>query len=163
VPQRRTSSSFCLTHSCAKARGDCPPHGRAATSSGHRSNCELITGGLPGRNEHAHDPNVQRPGQRTNDVDIVDTAGTLCSAAVKLKEGGARTVSAYITHPVLSGNAIKNIEDSVLDEIVVTNTIPLQDAAKNCKKVRQLCLAELLAQAIRRINIEESVSSLFVE
>lgn len=93
--------------------------------------------------------------------DIVDTAGTLCSAAEKLKSDGAKSVTAYVTHPVLSGNAVKNIAASQLDKIIVTNTIPLSEAAKQCKKIEQLCLANLLAQAIQRINVEESVSSLF--
>lgn len=93
--------------------------------------------------------------------DIVDTAGTLCSAAEKLKEDGAQSVSAYVTHPVFSGNAIKNIAASQLDKVVVTNTIPLSQAAKQCDKIKQLCLADLLAKAIQRINVEESVSSLF--
>lgn len=95
--------------------------------------------------------------------DIVDTAGTLCSAATVLKTNGAKTVMAYTTHAVLSGNAIDNINHSELDEIVVTNTIPLQEKMAQCAKLRKLCLADLLAQAIQRINIEESVSSLFKE
>lgn len=95
--------------------------------------------------------------------DIVDTAGTLCSAAEELKHHGATSVKAYITHPVLSGKAIENISCSSLDEIVVTNTIPLSDQAMQCEKIRQLCLSEMLAQAIRRVNIEESVSSMFEE
>lgn len=93
--------------------------------------------------------------------DIVDTAGTLCGAASMLKESGASSVRAYITHPVLSGKAIDNINQSSLDEIVVTNTIPLTIDAMECPKIRQLSLAELLAQVIRRINVEESVSSMF--
>lgn len=93
--------------------------------------------------------------------DIVDTAGTLCSAAAKLKDDGAQSVTAYVTHPVLSGKAIKNIAASQLDQIVVTDTIPLTEEAKKCSKIKQLCIAELLAQAIKRINVEESVSSLF--
>ncbi|MEE9452221.1 MAG: ribose-phosphate pyrophosphokinase [Gammaproteobacteria bacterium] len=95
--------------------------------------------------------------------DIVDTAGTLCSAAEKLKENGAKTVSAYITHPVFSGSAIEKINSSVLDQIVVTNTIPLSEEILSSSKIRCVCLAELLAQTIRRINSEESVSSLFTE
>ena len=95
--------------------------------------------------------------------DIVDTAGTLCSAAKALKNEGATSVKAYITHPVLSGSAIDNISGSSLDEVVVTNTIPLNQDAQKCSKVRQLCLSEMLAQAIRRVNIEESVSSMFEE
>lgn len=93
--------------------------------------------------------------------DIVDTAGTLCSAAHELKKSGAKTVRAYVTHPVLSGPAIQNIMNSSLDEIVVTDTIPLSDAALACKKIRVVSLADMLAQAIKRVNIEESVSSMF--
>jgi ribose-phosphate pyrophosphokinase len=95
--------------------------------------------------------------------DIVDTGGTLCQAAVALKEHGAATVTAYCTHPVLSGNAIQNIEASALDEVVVTDTIPLHKEAQQCRKIRQLSLSEMLAQTIRRINEEESVSSMFAE
>ncbi len=93
--------------------------------------------------------------------DIVDTASTLCFAAQALKDKGATTVRAYCTHPVLSGKAIETISNSSIDEIVVTNSIPLSDAAKNCSKIRVLSLAELLAKIIRRINEEESVSSMF--
>lgn len=95
--------------------------------------------------------------------DIVDTAGTMCSAAHELKENGAISVRAYITHPVLSGSAIENIMHSSLDEVVVTDTIPLSEAAQNCKKIRVVSLADMLAQAIKRVNIEESVSSMFAE
>lgn len=95
--------------------------------------------------------------------DIVDTAGTLCSAAHELKKGGAQSVRAYITHPVLSGPAVKNIENSVLDEVVITDTIPLTEEARACKKIRVVSLSEMLAQAIKRVNIEESVSSMFAE
>lgn len=95
--------------------------------------------------------------------DIVDTAGTLCSAAEKLKENGAHSVKAYITHPVLSGPAISNIESSTLDEVVVTDTIPLSHGAKQCNKIRQLSLDKILAQAICRIDEEQSVSSMFEE
>ncbi|MCC5791260.1 MAG: ribose-phosphate pyrophosphokinase [Legionellaceae bacterium] len=95
--------------------------------------------------------------------DIVDTAGTLCTAAYELKQNGAQSVRAYITHPVLSGDAVDNINHSVLDEIVVTDTIPLSDAARNSKKIRVVSLAEMLAQAIKRVNVEESVSSMFNE
>lgn len=94
--------------------------------------------------------------------DIVDTAGTLCTAAKNLKANGANTVRAYITHPVLSGNAIENINRSEIDEIVVTDTIPLSEDALACKKIRQISLADMLAQAIARVNVEESVSSLFI-
>jgi ribose-phosphate pyrophosphokinase len=95
--------------------------------------------------------------------DIVDTAGTLCSASEALKNQGARTVRAYCSHPVLSGNAIDNITNSSIDEIVVTNTIPLSDAARACNKIRVLSLAGMLAKIIRKINEEESVSSMFPE
>ncbi|MEQ1630200.1 MAG: ribose-phosphate pyrophosphokinase [Gallionella sp.] len=95
--------------------------------------------------------------------DMVDTANTLCEAANALKERGASRVLAYCTHPVLSGPAIERIEKSALDELVVTDTIPLSEAAAKCRKIRQLSTAELLAETIRRINSEESVSSLFAE
>ncbi len=95
--------------------------------------------------------------------DMVDTANTLCEAANALKERGAVRVLAYCTHPVLSGPAIERINNSAMDELVVTDTIPLSEAARNCKKIRQLSTAELLAETIRRINNEESVSSLFAE
>lgn len=95
--------------------------------------------------------------------DIVDTAGTMCTAAHELKENGAISVRAYITHPVLSGPAIENIMHSSLDEVVVTDTIPLSEPAQNCKKIRVVSLAGMLAQAIKRVNIEESVSSMFAE
>ena len=95
--------------------------------------------------------------------DMVDTAGTLCKAAEVLKERGATKVMAYCTHPVLSGNAVQKINASVLDELVVTDTIALRDDARACSKIRQLSVAELLAETIRRINSEDSVSSLFIE
>ena len=95
--------------------------------------------------------------------DLVDTAGTLCIAAKALKEQGAAKVLAYITHPVLSGKAVSNIENSVLDELVVTDTIPLRGGAENCKRIRQLSIAELLAETMRRVSDEESVSSLYVD
>ncbi len=95
--------------------------------------------------------------------DIVDTAGTLCAAAAALKKRGARKVVAYCTHPVLSGPAIQNISGSALDELVVTDTIPLSEAAKACGRIRQLSVAELLAETIRRIAYGESVSSLYVD
>ncbi|NLB13892.1 MAG: ribose-phosphate diphosphokinase, partial [Gammaproteobacteria bacterium] len=95
--------------------------------------------------------------------DIVDTAGTLCAAAAALKANGARKVVAYCTHPVLSGPAITNLEASELDELVVTDTIPLAEAARACSRVRQLSVAELLAETIRRIAFGESVSSLYVD
>jgi ribose-phosphate pyrophosphokinase len=95
--------------------------------------------------------------------DIVDTAGTLCAASAALKEAGAIKVVGYCTHPVLSGAAIENISRSQLDELVVTDTIPLSDAARGCRKIRQLSVAELLAETIRRIAFGESVSSLYVD
>ena len=93
--------------------------------------------------------------------DIVDTAGTLCSAAQALKECGARRVMAYCTHPVLSGPAIENIERSELDNLVVTDTIPLSPMAMRCERIRQVNLDNMLAEAIRRISEEESVTSMF--
>ncbi len=95
--------------------------------------------------------------------DLVDTANTLCEAANALKEKGAARVVAYCTHAVLSGPAIERIEKSALDELVVTDTIPLSEAAQKCGRIRQLTTAELLAETIRRINNEESVSSLFTD
>ncbi|MFC5487815.1 ribose-phosphate diphosphokinase [Dokdonella soli] len=95
--------------------------------------------------------------------DIVDTAGTLCAAAAALKKHGARKVVAYCTHPVLSGPAIRNISGSALDELVVTDTIQLSPEAKGCGRIRQLSVAELLAETIRRIAYGESVSSLYVD
>ena len=95
--------------------------------------------------------------------DMVDTANTLCEAAAALKEKGAERVLAYCTHPVLSGTAIGRIENSALDELVVTDTIPLREEARKCKRIRQLSVAELMAETMRRINAEESVSSLFVD
>lgn len=93
--------------------------------------------------------------------DMVDTAGTLCKAAAALKENGARRVVGYITHPVLSGQAIETISASYLDEIVVTDTIPLSPAAQACDKIRQVTIAPMLAEALRRINNEESLSAMF--
>jgi len=93
--------------------------------------------------------------------DMVDTAGTLCKAAEALKEHGASKVVAYCTHPVLSGNALKNINGSKIDEIVVTDTIPLSKEAKNCSKIRQLTMSNVLAETVRRINHEESLSAMF--
>ena len=93
--------------------------------------------------------------------DMVDTAGTLCKAADALKDHGATQVVAYCTHPVLSGPAIENIEKSNLDSLVVTDTIPLNDTAKNCKRIRQLSMARLLGESIRRVSNEESISAMF--
>lgn len=95
--------------------------------------------------------------------DIVDTAVTLCKAVDALKERGATSVTAYVTHPVLSANAIQNIENSQLDELVVTNTIPLNKTAKSCRRIRQLNLSGTLAEAIKRISSTESLSSMFLD
>ena len=95
--------------------------------------------------------------------DMVDTAGTLCLAAQALKEEGATKVVAYITHAVLSGGAVERVAASVLDELVVTDTIPLSPAARECGRIRQLSVASLLAETIRRIRDEESVSSLYID
>lgn len=93
--------------------------------------------------------------------DIIDTAGTLCKAAEALIEKGAAKVSAYIIHPVLSGNALQNIESSVLEELVVTDTVELKGAIKACPRIKQISIAEMLSETIRRINTEESISSMF--
>src|SRR6184192_2884616 len=95
--------------------------------------------------------------------DIVDTANTLCKAATALKEHGAKKVVAYCTHPVLSGGAVARIAESDMDEIVVTDTIPLSPEAQACSRIRQLSCAQLLAETMTRISNEESVSSLFTE
>ena len=95
--------------------------------------------------------------------DIVDAAGTLCKAAAALKEHGAKRVLAYCVHPVLSGAAISRINDSALDELVVTDTIPLSEEAQKSSRIRQLSVADVLAETIRRISNEDSVSSLFIE
>ena len=95
--------------------------------------------------------------------DIVDTAGTLCKAAAALKSKNTNQIFAYCTHPVLSGSAISRINDSALDELVVTDTIPLSDAAQLSPRIRQLSVADVLAETIRRISNEDSVSSLFIE
>ncbi len=95
--------------------------------------------------------------------DMVDTANTLCEAAAALKKQGAKKVLSYCTHAVLSGKAVERINESKLDELVVTDTIPLSKEAKSCKKIRQLSSAQLLAETIRRISNEDSVSSLFMD
>ena len=95
--------------------------------------------------------------------DMVDTAGTLSAAATLLKESGAKMVVAYCTHPVLSGPAVERINNSRLDELVVTDTIPLNELARQCPKIRQVSCAELLAETIRRVNRGDSVMSLFME
>ncbi|WP_086934498.1 ribose-phosphate pyrophosphokinase [Agarilytica rhodophyticola] len=93
--------------------------------------------------------------------DMVDTAGTLCNAASALKERGAKKVVAYATHAVLSGPAITRLNNSVMDELVVTDSIPLSEEAKKCKVIRQLTLSHMLAEAMRRISNEESLSAMF--
>jgi len=95
--------------------------------------------------------------------DMVDTAGTLCKAAEALKEHGAEKVVALATHPVLSGKAIDNLNDSVLDELVVTDTIPLSQAASQCARIRTLSVADMLGETIRRIHEDESVSSVYMD
>jgi ribose-phosphate pyrophosphokinase len=95
--------------------------------------------------------------------DLVDTANTLCAGAAALKEHGVEKVLAYCTHPVLSGAAVERIRNSVIDELVVTDTIPLSPAARECSKIRVLTVASLMAETMRRISEEASVSSLFVE
>lgn len=95
--------------------------------------------------------------------DMVDTAGTLCKAATALKENGARKVVAYCTHPVLSGPAVERVNSSDLDALVVTDTIPLRDDAAASQRIRQLSVAELMAETIRRISNDDSVSSLFID
>ncbi len=93
--------------------------------------------------------------------DIIETAGTLCSAAKALKQHGAKKVIAYCTHPVLSGNAIENINGSMLDELVVTDSIPLSQASLDCPRIRVLTLSKMLGEAMRRLSNEESLSAMF--
>jgi ribose-phosphate pyrophosphokinase len=93
--------------------------------------------------------------------DIVDTAGTLCNAAKALKEQGAKEVVAYCTHPVLSGRALENLKDSALDELVVTDSIPVPAAIMDTGRVRIITIAELLGEAVRRVSNEESISAMF--
>jgi ribose-phosphate pyrophosphokinase len=95
--------------------------------------------------------------------DLVDTAGTLCQAAEALKSHGAKRVVSYATHPVLSGNAVNNLDHSKLDELVVTDTIPLREEAKTCSRIRVLSIAGMLGETIRRISNDESVGSLFID
>jgi len=95
--------------------------------------------------------------------DMVDTAGTLCTAAAALKQEGATQVLAYATHPVLSGKAIDNINHSELDALVVTDTVPLSAEASACDKIKSISLAHMLAEAVRRVNTEESLSSMFLD
>ena len=94
--------------------------------------------------------------------DIIDTAGTLCNAANALKEKGAKSVKAYITHPVLSGPAIDRLNDSAIDELVVTNSIPLNKEAQKCSKIRVISLANTIAECITRLSNEESLSEMFL-
>ncbi|MGQ7076515.1 ribose-phosphate diphosphokinase, partial [Escherichia sp. SP-MK2] len=93
--------------------------------------------------------------------DMIDTGGTLCKAAEALKERGAKRVFAYATHPIFSGNAANNLRNSVIDEVVVCDTIPLSDEIKSLPNVRTLTLSGMLAEAIRRISNEESISAMF--
>jgi ribose-phosphate pyrophosphokinase len=95
--------------------------------------------------------------------DMIDTANTLCQAAAALRDRGATKVMAYCTHPVLSGSAVERINNSVLDEVVVLDTIPLRADAQASRKIRQLSCAALLGETISRISREDSVSSLFIE
>jgi ribose-phosphate pyrophosphokinase len=95
--------------------------------------------------------------------DMVDTAGTLCQAAIILKERGAKKVVAYATHAVLSGNAIANITNSSLDELVITNTIPLTADSVKCSKIRQLSIAPIMAEVIKRISEEQSIINIFAD
>ncbi len=95
--------------------------------------------------------------------DIADTAGTLCKAVEALKKHGAAKVAAYVTHPVLSGKAIQNIDSSLLDELVVTDTIPLRDDAAHCSRIRSLTLSQMIAEAIRRISGAGSLSRMFID
>ena len=95
--------------------------------------------------------------------DLVDTAGTLCKAATALKASGARRVVAYCTHPVLSGPAIENIARAALDELVVTDTIPLDARARACPRIRVLTVAEIIGESIHRVAAGESLSSMFVD
>jgi ribose-phosphate pyrophosphokinase len=95
--------------------------------------------------------------------DIVDTASTLCRAVEALKDHGASKVAAYVTHPVLSGRAIQNIQDSLLDEIVVTDTVPLTETAQRCSRIRSISLSHMIAEAIRRISGAGSLSRMFLD
>ena len=94
--------------------------------------------------------------------DIIDTAGTLCNAAKALKDSGASKVSAYITHPVLSGPAIERISNSEIDELVVTNSIPLTKDGQKCSKIRVISIAPLISECIKRLSNEESLSAVFL-
>ena len=94
--------------------------------------------------------------------DIIDTAGTLCNAAKALKDKGAKAVKAYITHPVLSGPAIERLNKSEIDELIVTNSIPLNKDAKKCSKIRVISIANIIAECITRLSNEESLSEMFL-
>jgi ribose-phosphate pyrophosphokinase len=94
--------------------------------------------------------------------DIIDTAGTLCNAAKALKDNGAKAVKAYITHPVLSGPAIERLNKSEIDELIVTNSIPLNKEAKKCSKIRVISIANIIAGCIARLSNEESLSEMFL-
>ena len=95
--------------------------------------------------------------------DMVDTAGTLCAASKVLMQNGAKSVTAYGIHPILSGNAIQSIEDSSLNEVVVTDTIPLTEEARKCSKIRQITLSKMIAETIMRVCQKQSVSAMFAE
>jgi ribose-phosphate pyrophosphokinase len=94
--------------------------------------------------------------------DIIDTAGTLCNAAKALKDNGAKAVKAYITHPVLSGPAIERLNKSEIDELIVTNSIPLNKDAKKCSKIRVISISNIIAECITRLSNEESLSEMFL-
>ena len=138
---------------------------RARAFAKQFNDCDLAI--IDKRRSHANESKVMNIiGEVNNRAcilvdDIVDTAGTLCNAATALKQEGAKQVLAFCTHPVLSGNAIKNIESSELDELVVTDSIPLSQAAQKCSRIRQVTLSALLAESVRRINNEESLSAMF--
>jgi len=129
------------------------------------SHLEIVNPVVLGKTRAKQDLHGCTPEDRTCVIvdDMVDTANTLCEAAAALKDHGADKVLAYCTHPVLSGKAIERISSSALDEVVVTDSIPLREEARACKRIRVLTVASLLAETMRRISAEDSVSSLFVE
>jgi ribose-phosphate pyrophosphokinase len=136
-----------------------------------RAYSKRISGSLAIIDKRRSAPNVSEVMNIIGDVkgrdavivdDMIDTAGTLTQAARAIMEAGARTVSACATHAVLSGSAIKRIEESPLTEVIVSDTIPLRDQAKDCKKIKQLSVARLLGEAIKRIHHGDSISSLFI-
>lgn len=138
---------------------------RAIAKKLHNADLAIIDKRRPGRNKIEVMHIIGDVADRDCVIvdDMVDTAGTLCQAALALKNKGARTVTAYCTHPVLSGSAIENIETSCLNEVVVTDTIQLNAKAQNCKKIRQLTISSMLAETIKRVSSKGSVSSLFPE